>query len=529
MNVVTSTGTVQADLQTFRLRTYVEQLEQQGEVERHTAQIDLVDIAARLDGNPKAVLFEAAGPEKACLVGNVMGSRDRLALAFGVDKRDLLATVTQRLSGSIPPVEVSSTDAPCHEIVWQGDDADFTRLPVHLQHDLDGGPYISAGIDITTAADGSRRNAGYRRMMLRGRKEAGIDLIAPSDLRGIYGEYASQKHRMPMVFVIGSHPADALAATSMTAHDDELGVMGSVRGAPVPLVKCVTQDAWVPADAEIVLEGYLDERGWSQPEGPYGEFIGYYGHMKTNPVFHLTAITMRRDALFQTLTIGGRHLAHTDTAQLCSLRSEATIWQALETAIRFPVDVYCTPSCGGMFNARISLKQSYPGEVRNAMSAAFGSKADCKHVFAVDPDIDIFSDDQMDWAFATRFQADRDLMVTAGYRAVPLDPSLNGSRQGAKAGFDLTLPFGWDPGTEYLVPEPPTLATARNQTVLGLLQSGPQHFRELLEGTGSRDGRDIIIELDRLRDTPGLERLHDGRYALAGTTPKGETHGSAGQ
>ncbi len=502
------------DVERFRLGAFVDLIDRQGELERYREPIDLIDIAAQLDGNPKAVLFEAAGPEKARMVGNVMGSRDRLALAMGVDKRDLLATVIERLRGAIPPVEVTSAQAPCHQVVLQGEEADFTRLPVHLQHQWDGGPYISAGIDITAAPDGTKRNVGYRRMMLRGRKEAGIDLIAPSDLRGIYGAYAGQKQRMPMVFVIGSHPADGIAATSMTMHADEIGVMGSVRGAPVPMVKCVTTDAYVPADAEIVLEGYLDENGWYEPEGPYGEYVGYYGHMKVNPVFHLSAITMRRDAVFQTATIGGRFLARTDTAQLCALRSEAAVWQSLETSIREPVSVYCTASCGGMFNVRISLRQGYPGEVRNALTAVIGSKADCKHVFAVDPDIDIFSDEQMDWAFATRFQADRDLMVTTGHRAVPLDPSLGGARQGAKAGFDLTLPFGWDPKTDYLVPEPPKLGPPRNQTVHELLRTGPQHFRDLMEGTGSRDGRDVILDLDAVRNDVGLQRLDDGRYAL---------------
>ena len=87
---------------------------------------------------------------------------------------------------------------------------------------------------------------------------------------------------------------------------DELAVMGAVRGEPVPVVKCKTIDAYVPADAEYVLEGFLDARGHVEPEGPYGEYCGYYGVVKRNPIFHLTAITRRKDALFQTVTIGGK-------------------------------------------------------------------------------------------------------------------------------------------------------------------------------------------------------------------------------
>src|SRR5262245_43364665 len=103
---------------------------------------------------------------------------------------------------------------------------------------------------------------------------------------------------------------------------DELDVVGAVRGAPVPVVKCVTVEVRVPADAELVLEGYIDERGLVEPEGPYGEYIGYYGLLKSNPVFHLTAITKRRDALFQTVTIGGARLTFTDTAQLGAAKTE---------------------------------------------------------------------------------------------------------------------------------------------------------------------------------------------------------------
>src|SRR3954469_9018086 len=506
---------VRADVEGFRLRRVIERFAAEGEVETVTKPVDLVDIGSYLDGNPKAVVFRAAGPEKAELVGNALGSRRRLALAFDVSEKDLRAEVSRRLEVPIPPVEVSSAAAPVHQVVWTGAQADFTKLPIHLQHSEDGAPYISASIDITRSLDGKKRNVGYRRMMLRARQEAGIDLIAPSDLRALYAEYVKRKERMPVAFVVGSHPADGVAATAMSPIADEVALMGALRGAAVPLVKCATIEAHVPADAEVVLEGYLDERGWVESEGPYGEYVGYYGMMKTNPVFHLTAITMRRDALFQTVTIGGRALANTDTAQLCALRTEVAAWSALMTAVREPIAVYCTPSAGGMHNLRLALRQRYPGEVRNAIAAVFASNADVKNVFVVDEDIDIFSDSQMDWALATRFQPDRDLVVQTGFRCVPLDPSLLGSRTGAKAGFDLTFPFGWNRESEFRVPEAPKLRATAKQTVHQALEAGPKSFRELMEAAGSRDGREVLIELDAVRKGVGLERAPDGRYRLA--------------
>ena len=170
-----------------------------------------------------------------------------------------------------------------------------------------------------------------------------------------------------------------------------------------------------------------------------------------------------------------------------------------------------------MYNARIALRQRVPGEARNAIAAVFGSNADVKHVFVADADIDIFSDAELDWALATRFQADRDFVVASGFRAVPLDPSLQGARSGAKAGFDLTLPFGKIDAQEFTVPEPPRLAPAGTARGIGAAQAladGPKHFRELMEAAGSEDGREIVRELEALHAEGRLGRCQDGRYML---------------
>jgi UbiD family decarboxylase len=511
--------TTAADTGQFRLRNFIALLAQEGELDTVSEAVDLIEIAPRLDGNAKAVLFGCVGPERTQLVGNVMGSRRRLALAFGATEGTLLEAVQKRIKTLIAPIEVASAQAPVHAIVLTGVEADLTRLPAHLQHSEDGAPYISASIDISRSYDGSKRNVGYRRLMLRGRSTAGVDLVAPSDLRALYGEYVKRKERMPIAFAVGSHPADSVAATCTWTAADEVEVMGAMRGAAVPLVCCTTIDAMAPADAEMILEGYLGSEGWTEPEGPYGEFLGYYGHLKINPIFHLTAITMRRDALFQTATIGGRHMASTDTAQLNAVRTEAAAWAALLTAVREPVAVCATPASGGVYDLRLALRQRVPGEARNAIAAVLGSNAEVKHVFVVDDDIDIFSDAQMEWALATRFQADRDLVIMRGMRAVPLDPSLRGNRIGAKAGFDLTFPLGSQRGIETSVPDPPRLGASAGLSVREMLARGPHSFRDLMEGIGSRDGREVLLELDAIRSESQLERLHDGRYHLPTVKP----------
>jgi UbiD family decarboxylase len=506
-----------ADTDRFRLRRFVEQLGAHNMLDIVEEPVALVGVASRLEGNRKAVLFRQPGGGDMELVGNVVGSRESLALAFGVAPDQLLGEVRRRLETPIKPVEVRRNHAPVQEIVWTGADADLSRLPIHLQHSLDGGPFISASIDITSSLDGARRNVGYRRLMMRGRHRTGIDLIAPSDLRMLYQDHVNAGKCMPIAFVVGSHPADSVAATAMNNMADEVELMGALRGAPVPLVKCITIDAMAPADAELVIEGYLDERGWAEPEGPFGEYVGYYGMMKTNPVFHVTAICMRRDALFQTATIGGRHLANTDTAQLCALRTEVAAWQALDTAIREPVAVYCTASCGGMYNLRVAMRPHYPGEARNAIAAVFGSKADVKHVFVTDEDVDIYSDEQFDWALATRFQADRDLMVVGGLRAIPLDPSLNGARSGAKAGFDLTMPRDPRSGKGLTIPEAPVLVRRGSDSVAAIFARGPQTFLDVMAAGGFDDERMTVLALEPWLDTGRLERCPDGRYQLKAT------------
>ena len=501
------------DLDRFRLRRFVESLAASDEVERCDEPVDLAAIAEILDGNPRAVHFLAVGPERQELVGNVVSSRSRVARAFGVAPERLASEVQRRLATKPQIVEVSRAQAPVQQVVETGGAADLTALPVHLQHGLDGAPYISASIDYALDPRTGWTNVGIRRLMLRGRREAGVDLVSPSDLRALYEASAAEGRPLPVSFVVGAHPIDHLAAV-MRLPVDELGIVASLRDAPLPVVKSITNDIRVPADAEMVLEGYFDARGHVESEGPYGEFLGYYGAVKKNPVFHLTAVTRRRDALFQTATIGGRAMSRTDTAVLTAVRTEVVIWRALEIAVREPVAVFATTSSGGNFNVRVALRQRVPGEARNAIAACLSALVNVKNVFVVDPDIDVTSDEQMDWAMATRFQPDRDLIVLSGMRTLPLDPSITSGRVGAKAGFDLTWPFGTGTRLETRIPEPPRFSGKRFASIEAALADGPKYFEELMSAVGSRDGREIVRVLEALRGREALDRDGEGRYFI---------------
>src|SRR5215831_19271582 len=325
---VTAPVATPVDFDAYRLRTFVASLGAD-ELERRPGVTRLNAIAQALEANPKAVLFEEAGGHP--LVGNLMASRSRFARAFGVAPQKLLPEILRRLRLKPEIVEVSRDEAPVQQVVLTGADIDLTALPVHLQHGKDGGPFISAAMDFARDAATGWTNVGLRRLMLRGRATTGVDLVAPSDLRMIYLAALQRGERLPLSIVVGAH---------LRLPVDELGLLASLRAAPMPVVKSITNELRIPADAEWVIEGYLGEEGYCEPEGPYGEFLGYYGGVKTNPVFHVTAITRRRDALFETLTIGGASMSRTDTAQLAALRTEVLVWRALETAVREPVAVY---------------------------------------------------------------------------------------------------------------------------------------------------------------------------------------------
>jgi len=499
------------DLDRFRLRTFLEELVGVDEIEIVKEPVDLADVAGRLASSPKALWFKNAGGDE--LVGNVLGARSRLARAFGVPAQDVAREMERRLALEPKLIELSSAEAPVHQVVETGEAIDVTRLPAHLQHAMDGAPYISASIDYTIDPASGKTNAGLRRLMLRGRRETGIDLNAPSDLRAIYLAASSRGERLPVSFVVGCHPIDAVSAT-MRLPFDELGLVSRLRAAPLPVVKCVTNDIRVPADAEFVIEGYLDERGHVEKEGPYGEYLGYYGGVKLNPVFHVTAITRRRDAIFQTATISGNRMDLTDTSNLEALRSELSVWAALRSVVREPVAVYAPVAAGGSMSVRISLRQRYAGEARTALYAVLGT-CNIKNVFVVDPDIDVFSDRQMEWALGTRFQPDRDFIVATGVRLSPLDPSLHGAPTGAKAGYDLTWPMQHAQRWELQTPTPPTYRGERFDSVLAALRHGPKRFEELMAARGARDGREIVRELEDLGSRHRLDRDDMGRYVLA--------------
>ncbi len=500
------------DTEKFRLRRFVERLAALGEVEEHEAPIALGALATAIENSAKVAHFRAVGPERFEMVAGVNASPKRIAAAFGIDEKQVLPEYLRRLQQKQLVAEIPSADAPVHQIVLTGDKLDLTRLPFYLQHEFDGAPYISAAMDFTIDPATNKPNVGCRRLMLKSRNTLRSNLTQPSDLRRIYLGSVERKEKLPVSFVIGAHPCDFLAATSK-APLDEFELIARIRGETLPMVRGVTNNIPVPADAELVIEGYFDEAGYSEIEGPYGELYGLYGPMHPDPIFHATAVTMRKDVLYQTLLHGGLHLTRNDAAQLSAVNFAVTVWRAVKEAGIGIADVYLPPAATGLHHARIAIRQKAAGEARAAIAAVMKLPL-VKHVFIVDDDVDVRSEEAMEWAFATRFRADRDIIIEGGHFALSMDPTGENGKM-VKAGFDLTRPFGAPDIVENRISQTPHLKlNPRWQNVRQALESGPKYFIELMEGLGTDDGRALALDLDRLQQGGMLGRGSNGEWLL---------------
>lgn len=507
------------DFDKFRLKTFVKKLADMGELTVVDKPVDLPDLSGMIETSENALLFRQAGPERHEIIGGVLGNRRRLAAAFGVSEKELLPLFAKRAHAPQEVIDVPSAQAPVHQVVLKGDDIDLSKLPFHLQHEFDGAPYISSALDFTVDPATGKPNVGCRRLMLKGRRELRTNLTQFSDLKRIYVESIKRGERLPLSFVIGTGPTDFISA-ALKIPMDEFQCLGALRGEPIPMVKGVTNGIPVPADAEIVIEGYLDEKGYSELEGPYGELYGFYGPMHIDPVFHATAITMRKDALHHTVLHGGRYIPRNDATQVSSLYTEAMVRRTLGslgievTAVR--------PMAGstGLHTVRVAIRQKAPGQGRQAIEALMKLPL-LRLMYIVDHDVDLWSEDDWEWAMCSRFRLDKDLVTEGGHFALSMDPAIDETGKQTKGGFDMTAEFPVPSRVEALRSDAPRMEvsanTARCASVRDCLQAGPRYFIEILRSLGSRDGREVVLEIEKLRAEGALNRTPNGQWCLSGT------------
>src|ERR671936_463107 len=327
----------------------------------------------------------------------------------------------------IPPRVVGA--APAQEVVLTGADVDLYALPQIVHHEGDAGPYITSAISFARDPASETWNCAYNRLMIQGRDTTSIHLTLGKHLWEFQQIAEQRGEALPLALVIGVHPAIALGALAIGSIDeDERAIMGGLFGETLELVRCRTSDVLVPAHAEIVLECEILP-GKRTAEGPFGEFTGYSLGERQREVVKVEAITHRRDAMFQDITV-----AHLDHLLLSTIPMEATLYRAVRAmvpsvrAVRVPAPFTCY----------VSIEQRIPGQAKNAIMAVLGADLYMKRVVVVDHDVDVFDDRQVTWAIATRCQPDRDITLVTHARGSDLDPSTREDGYTAKWGVDAT-------------------------------------------------------------------------------------------
>ena len=401
---------------------------------------ELAAIAKKLEGK-QAMLFPAPDGHPLPVVSGVLAARTWMAEAMGVPPGELLARFRRAADAPLPSHEVPRAEAPCQEVMVNDIDlAGLLPLPTH--NELDAGPYITAGLVIARNPATGRQNVSINRLQLQGPNRLGV-LILPRDLNRFYTAAEEKGEPLPVSIVVGVDPLTLLASQAIAPLDtDELEIAGALHGRPLRVVKSVRSEIRVPADAEIVIEGQILPKV-REEEGPFGEFPQYYGPKGRRQVVEITAVTHRRDPLFHTIVPGGlEHLL------LGAIPREATILSYLHRNFPNVLDVHLAPGGVCRYHLYVKIKKRLPSEAMNIIMAALSSHFDVKHVIVVDHDVDIHDPNQVEWAVATRFQADKDLLVIPSSQGSRLDPSAHDGIS-AKMGLDATLPL--NPGPEFTV------------------------------------------------------------------------------
>lgn len=419
-------------------RDVITRLDREDGLLRLAKEVDARHLSALVVKAGRPVLFERVRGFEARVAGGLFWSRRRFAAALGWPESELGTRFAAGARALVEPVAVDS--AAAQEVVRTGRDVDLTALPIPLLAEKDGGPYISSGVVIARGDRGL--NAGCYRLMFRSRDETGIDLVTVSDLRRLYEARLGRGEPLPISVSIGVHPIDILSAAYKAPPGvSEMAIAGGLHGAPVPLVGCRTVDVPAVADAEIVLEGELLPIGWTEDEGPFGEFAGMYGDLKSNPVFKVSAITHRHDPIFQLLQMPW------ENAWLGAAATEAQVWNALRTAGVDVVDVAVTEGSACRWSVVASIRKRAGGG-KNALMAIL-ALPDTKHAIVVDEDIDVNDPTQVEWARTFCVQADKDVIVIEGAQAKHVDPSVRPWELAhgqlpmtAKMGIDATIPEG---------------------------------------------------------------------------------------
>ncbi len=450
------------------LADFIAAIDRAGELHRITepvrVHLEITEIADRVSKMPdggKALLFEHPilrdGTRSAYPVAiNLFGSMRRMAMALGVEDLDAVGTrITQLMDLKVPdgflgklsllprlleiskfPPRTKSGQPSCQDIVWQGDEIDLDKIPILTCWPEDGGPYVTLTMVISKDPVRGIRNVGMYRVQQLDKRTVAMHWQRHKTGAEHMRQMAERGERMPVCIAVGADPASVYSASApLPPNIDEFLFAGFLRRDPVRLAKAVTCDLEVPADAEFVIEGYIDPAEALAVEGPFGDHTGFYSEADLYPRVHVTAVTMRRNAVYAT-TIVGRppmedfYLGHA---------TERIFLPLLKLTTPEIVD-YHMPAEGGFHNlVFVSIDKKYPGHADKVMHALWGQglMSLAKVLVVVDKEVNVRNPVEAWWVALNNMDPERDVRFTMGPVDV-LDHASRAFTYGSKMGIDAT-------------------------------------------------------------------------------------------
>jgi len=390
-------------------------------------------VALELDKQqyPPIIRTKVKGYEDTTVVGNVFASRRRIAELLGEGGEANVAKNWIRLEKStIPPVIVE--DGPVRE-VFQTENIDLNDLPLMQYYPTDAGRYVSSSIVAVKDPETGVHNLSYHRMQFKGGNKFGISMHTRQHLFYYYEKAREAGKDLEVAIIIGCHPAVSMGAVARPGlNDDEYDVSGAILGEPLRLVKGRTVDVNYPADAEVVLEGYISTSE-HEPEGPFGEFTGFSTSRSTENVFYCTGFAHRKNPIYET-TVPGRSKDH---LYLAHMVCETAALTRIQEKVPWVTDL-TYPISGGDMQAYIQMKPAPAGMAKVAMTMLMGLDYMVKLAVVVDTDIDIRRDDEVMWAIATRVRHGQDTFLIPESFTISLDP-VSVDNKVNKYGIDATM------------------------------------------------------------------------------------------
>ena len=388
----------------------------------------------RFDGG-KVLLFENPKETDTRIVGGVCGSRHRILKGMGLTTENLYEGIIHATKN---PVKCKVGDGPVKEVVEEGSLKD---IPVLTHFEGDPGPYITSGIVYTSVPSGEYENVSFHRLLVLDERRLAIRIVPRHLYRLTQLASEAGLSSLDVSVSIGLHPATMIAG-SLTAPFgvSEFDVVNNFHGGSLKLTRCEHVDALAPADAELVLEGklWIDEKA---TEGPFVDLSGTFDVQRQQPIIEVMGVMHREDYIYQGLLPAG-----SEHRLMMGMPQEPRIWEYVRGVVPNVRGVNLTVGGMGWLHCVVSFEKFREGDPKNVLMAIFAAHPSLKHAVVVDSDIDPFDMQQVEWAIATRFKGDEDLLLVPNVRVSSLDPAADQEKElGCKVGIDATRPMFKDP------------------------------------------------------------------------------------